>query len=352
MKTRFIIVFLALAPVFSFAAADSVLFSSKEPTHIEVNNRILANVNGKAISVYDLMKKMDVTFYKQYPQYASAVEARYQFYKMSWKTTLHELIDKELIMLDAKEIGLPVSAGDIRQDMETIFGPNIHANLDNLGMTFEEAESILKDEIIIRRMLQARVGMKASNNVTPIVIKQAYETYAKNNLIPPEFIYKVITIRDPNEKNGLNAAQEALRLLREERIPLEILEQSITTSGVMSPKGKVSVSDEMRHADKDISESYREALAHIYPGDYSDPQVQISKQDKSKVFRIFYLKERKLGGQVPFKEVENKIKEELLSASYHKETDDYLQKMREHFHINIQEIEQTIPVNFDPFVMK
>lgn len=341
----------AFMPALELTAMESLL-SSREPTHIEVNNRILANVNGKPITVYDVMKKMDVTFYKQYPQYASSVEARFQFYKMSWKNSLQEVIDKDLIMLDAQEVGLPVSAGDIRQDMETIFGPSIHANLDKLGMSFAEAESILKDEITIRRMLQARVGMKAARNVTPQTIKQAYETYAKNNMIPPAFTYTVITIRDPDDSSGYNAAMEALRLLREEKTPLDTLEPAVLATGLMGKKGKITVSKEMSHTDKEINESYKEVLATLENSAYSEPKVQISKQDNSKVFRIFYLKEKKEGGQVPFKDVENKIKEELLSTAYQKETEEYLDRMREHFHIDMQEIEQAIPPNFEPFSLK
>lgn len=346
MKKLFLLVALVL-PFLNFA--ESSLLSMRDPTHIEVNNRILANVNGKPISVYDVMKKMDMLFYKQYPHYASSVEARFQFYKISWKNTLQEVIDKELIMLDALEVGLPVSAGDVRQDMESVFGPNIHANLDKLGMTFLEAEAILKDEITIRRMLQARVGMKAARNVTPQLIKGAYDNFTKNNPIPPEFAYTVITIRDPNETAAKAAAKESLKLLRDEHLDLEKLESSITTLG---PKGKITVSKEMRHTDKEISDSYKEVLETLEAGSYSEPSIQISKQDNSKVFRIFYLSEKKEAGQVPFKDLENRIKEELMNASYHKETDEYLQRMREHFHIDLKEIEHATPANFEPFALK
>lgn len=342
-----------LSPAVSFAkGGDSPLMTSKPATHIEVNNRILANVSGKAISVYDLMKKMDVLFYRQYPQYASSIEARYQFYKMSWKGTLYELIDKELIMLDAKEVGFNVSTGDIRQEMETVFGPNIHANLDKLGMSFEEAESILRDEIIIRRMLQARVGTKASRNVTPQVIKLAYEEYAKKNPIPPQYSYTVITIRDPSEPHAMEASNTALRLLRDEKKPLAELESALATAGILSPTGKVTVSKEMTHTDKDISPAYKEALEPLAAGEFSSPKVQTTKQDNTKVVRIFFLKEKKEGGVVPFKEVEAKIKDELISGSYRKETDEYLQKMREHFHIDLDEIDAAIPAQFDPFSLK
>src|ERR1700733_15248143 len=79
------------------AVNESLLLSSQEP-QIVVNNRIIAKINGKPISVMDLMKKMDILFYRQYPQYASLVMARYQFYQANWSYVLSEMIDKELIL--------------------------------------------------------------------------------------------------------------------------------------------------------------------------------------------------------------------------------------------------------------
>ena len=59
--------------------ADSLLLGAEQPAHVIVHNRILAKVNGKAISVVDIMKKMDILFYREYPQYTSSSQARFQF---------------------------------------------------------------------------------------------------------------------------------------------------------------------------------------------------------------------------------------------------------------------------------
>ena len=72
---------------------------------------------------------------------------------MSWKSALEEIIDKELILADAQESKIEVSSGDVRQEMERSFGPNIIANLDKAGISFEEASKIMQEEIIIRRMI-------------------------------------------------------------------------------------------------------------------------------------------------------------------------------------------------------
>ena len=115
--------------------ADMYVMGQSRERHVNVNNRILAVVNGKPLSVYDVMKKMDVHFYRQFPEYASSAEARHQFYQAQWKNMLRDLVDKELILADAESAKVEVSAGDVRQEMENMFGPNIIANLDKLGMT-------------------------------------------------------------------------------------------------------------------------------------------------------------------------------------------------------------------------
>src|SRR5580658_6057552 len=80
-----------------YALKNEPLFQmNHEEPKIFVNNRILAKLNGKPISTYDLMKKMDLTFYREYPQYTSSTDARFQFYQMSWRYVLEEMIDKAL----------------------------------------------------------------------------------------------------------------------------------------------------------------------------------------------------------------------------------------------------------------
>jgi hypothetical protein len=108
MKKIILSLFLSLA-LFNHPSLEALrneaLFDAnkKNGPKIVINNRILGRVNGKPISTYDLMKKMDVSFFRQYPEYASSIEARFQYYEMVWKSALAEMIDKQLILADAQE---------------------------------------------------------------------------------------------------------------------------------------------------------------------------------------------------------------------------------------------------------
>ena len=119
---------------------------------IGINNRVLASVNGNVISVIDVKKKMDMIMYQSYPQYLGVAEARYEFYNSHWKEVLSDLIDRELMIADSEEKGFPISSGDVREELEEIFGPDVMFNLDNAGLTLDEAWQMVKADIIIRRM--------------------------------------------------------------------------------------------------------------------------------------------------------------------------------------------------------
>lgn len=108
-----------------------------------VNNRILAKVNGKAISVIDVMKKMDMLFYRQFPEYTYLLHQHaFNFIMSIGNMFSDDLIDKEVILADAEEHKMPLTNGSIRQEMELLFGPNIIANLDKIGMSYDEAYKI------------------------------------------------------------------------------------------------------------------------------------------------------------------------------------------------------------------
>lgn len=328
-------------------AAEPFLYGPEENFKIVVNNQILAKVNGKAISVFDVMKKMDMLFYRQFPEYTSSVQARYQFYLVSWKRVLQDLIDKELIMADANESKLQVSGGDIRQEMELLFGPNIHANLDKVGLSFDEAYKMVYGDIVLKRMLYLRAHVKALKSVTPQAIRKAYEEHAEATKTPATWAYTIVSIRDPNPSLGAEAANQAYRLLKEENLSIDQLKKSMALLASVSSTSTVTISEEIRNTDTELSPQYRDILSSLTGGTFSHPVAQKSRQDGSIVFRIFYLKELLPSQKVSFEQVENELKDKLLDEASSKETQEYLKKLRKHF--DLQDNMKTGTGDFKPF---
>jgi len=344
--------FLTLSTSLSGLKSEGMLKTATEPK-IFVNNRILAKVNGKPISTYDVMKKMDIIFFKQYPEYMSSTEARYQFYLYNWNHELEEMVTKELILADAKESKVEVSGGDLRQEMESMFGPNIIANLDKIGMSYDEASKIVEGDILIKRMLSGRVNNKAMGQVTPSKVRAAYEEYIQNpeNIAQDMWHYRAITIKERDLKKTEESAKVAYELLKS-GIPLDDFVNTIKEkNNIPGRKGKLTLSEMIQSNDKELSSTYRDVLSKLVKGQFSEPFSVKSRIDKTTVFRILFLEE-KIKGEVPtYKELEPKLKDKLLNVTYDKESELYVEKLKNHFHMRDSDLKAMLPQDYQPFVL-
>lgn len=343
---HFLVAFAALSSTIPLAAEPS-LFRS-QPEKIHVNNRVLATTNGKIITVMDVMKKMDIVFYRNFPEYASSVPARLQFYQTNWSDVLQDLIDKELVMADAEEMKLPLTNGDVRQEMEEIFGPDIIHNLDRAGLTYDEAWNSIKGDIIIRRMLYYRVNTKAQAQATPQAIQTAYEQYAKENVRPKEWTYYMISVRDEQDEKGAKIANQIYQQLQKTPVKIETLQDNLK-KWLGDNIAQVNVSTKFSHMENEVSDENKQILATLSPGNYSKPIAQKSRATKSTVYRLFYLDSMNPGGAPPFDEVKDEIKSYLTDEAISKETASYLERLRAHFGVDKINARETLPADFEPF---
>lgn len=338
------------------AIKNEPLFASgnkQEEPKIYIDNRILIRVNGKPISTYDLMKRMDVLFYRQYPEYTTSIVARAQYYEMSWKYVLQELIDKELILADAEESKVTVTSGDVRQEMEASFGPNIIANLDKAGITFEEASKMTQDEIIMQRMISGRVYAKARWQVTPMKVRRAYEEFIQDpaNTRLTQWTYRIVTIKEQTMQKTEETAKAAYQMILE-GVPLDQLPEKLKGANLIGKKGKVTISNSIKQNDQELAKEYSKTLASLNPGNFSQPFPHRSRATRTTVFRILFLEEKIPGGLPSFKEMEIILKDKLLDKAVDAETDLYLQKLRHHYHIGKNDVDDFIPANYQPFVLR
>lgn len=333
----------------SLAAEPSLLGGA--PTQIVVNNRVLAYINGKPITVIDLMKKMDMQFLRQFPEFTSSSPARYQYYLVNWRHVLQELIDKQLVLADAEEMKVPLSAGDVRQEMEELFGPNIIENLDKIGLSFDEAFKIVQGDILIRRMMMHRVNSKAFRFLTPQAIRTAYEDFSKKNVKQETWHYQVVTIRNLSTTLGENTSQNAYKLLTEEQVSLQDLIKTLQEKEMIQ-KSRITVSEPFYHIESELSDFVKNSLKEMAPNTYSKPVMQKSRTDKNMLYRIIYLQEKVPGGAIPFAEIENQLKDQLYEKAVAKESEAYLKKLHGHYFIKDTYISDNVPESFQPFELK
>ncbi len=309
-----------------------------ETQDLVINNRVLLKVEGKPISVMDVVKKMDLLFYRQYPEYASSTAARYQYYLNSWRPMLESVIDDYLIMADSKEKKVTVNDGETRQELERLFGPDVVLNLDKAGMTFEEAFELLKRELTVDRMTSMMVHSKAIVGVHPKVMKKRYEKMREANPPLNYWVFRILSIRGEGHQN---VAKEAHRLMTEQNVAFEDLISQLQAQGT-----EIAYSDEYRQKESDLSQNYKSVLEKLAIGGGSAP---ISNQRLS---RLFCLKNIEKVNPPTFKETEEKIKGELMQELVGRYDEEYRKKLRAEYGLKGNYLDQLMPKGQLPFVLR
>ncbi|GAB4226183.1 MAG: hypothetical protein Tsb0021_02010 [Chlamydiales bacterium] len=321
-------------------------------TEIIVNNRVITNVNDKPITVMDLMKRMDMTFYSQFPEYAGSVAARYQFYTTQWKAQLKDLIDRELVLADAASSKIEVTNADIRKEIELSFGPNVFTNLDKAGLSFEEAWALIRDDIMLRRIMMARVNMKAMRFTNPLNIRHAYEEYTEKNYQPETWTYQMVSVKSADPDQSQSIAEQIHSLLENAAITIDDISSKLSEHISIDPSISVNVTNPISQTNGEINPQYKDIIAQLEPGTFSPPISQKSRKENKIIHRIFYLNEAAQGGVLPLPKVANELRDKILHEAISEETDRYIKKLRKEYGFENHQVIGNLPENFQPFILK
>lgn len=318
----------------------------KRKGDLYIHNQVLARVHGKIITVLDVVRLLDYAFERDYPQYIDQPEARLEFYSYNWKYILQDLVDRELILADAKGVNMPVSTGDVRKEMEYLYGPNVLETLENRGMNYNETWEQVRLDITFRRMLGARVNSLAAMEIGPKRLKEAYQGYLEENAGAATWFYRVISIRHPSEESSLELAKAAKKLLDSGEVDVEALASHFQNQEGVSEDLRIAVSDLFEKNKDDLSPLHGELLCDLEPGMYSEPKVQTSR-GKEKVVRIAYLDRAQGPDLKSFEEMESTLSDQLFQQFMAKESKSYLKGLRKKF--DVEEVSQLDHLTQNPF---
>jgi SurA N-terminal domain len=329
--------------------ADAPMPPPDEPsTELVIYNRILAKVNGKTISVIDVMKRMDLFLQKHYPHLSDSKMARHQFYSTQWQDYLTQMIDTELMLADAEKLEMKISDADVREEILNRFGPVIMPTLDQLALSYEECRQMIHDEMVVQRMQWFRVHSKVLSNVNSQDVKDAYKHYCSEHPELEEWRYQVLSIRSPNKTASELLAAKAFDLLQTK------LDLSSISDELKAPSEDVTiaVSPEVQADERTISSAHKEVLKTLAENAFSPPIAQTSRLDNSVVYRIFHLKNHSKSVTPPFEKMAETLKEQLLQEAAHKETVQYILKLRERFGYDEEHMMEALPDDFQPFALR
>ncbi len=348
MKNRFIT--LAATLLLSNGVCQMPSFHSQQSETYEIvmNNRLLVKINGKTFSVMDVRKKMDLFLHEHHPESLSSTLLRYQFYSQNWRHTLQEMIDNELIKMEAVTFNINISEGDIRQEMDKRFGPNIIKRLDEISLGYDEAKELIHDDIVVRNMSWFRIWAKVLQDVTPETVKGQYETYLAKLPLKDEWVYKMASLRGADESSdAAKKAHEILLLAGESSSNKEV--KGFT--GLLPSNTSLSVSDSITVASKDLAPEILKAIESLPLNTYSEPIPQKSRTDGTTVYRMFYVIDHKKDTPPPFEELSSKIHETLVQKYGDLQREEYFSKLRKKFLCDDLVVKNLFPANYQPFAL-
>ncbi len=318
---------------------------------IIVQNRVLVSVNGKNITVVDVMKKMDVFLARNYPEMANSPTQRHQYYASNWRPMLNQMIENILIIADAEKLELKISDAEVREKIHNRFGPNVMASLDEVGITLDEAWDMIYSEMAVQRMTWHRVYSKAMQRIGPQAIKSAYKEFLVKNPPQDEWKYQVLSIRASTEKIGSVYAQKAYALIRNEPLSFETLAKQLTEEKDRDSSLKIKVSEEYNVESSSLSSAVKTILTSLSPNTYSEPIAQVSRRDKSTVHRIYYLKDHVIHAPPRFNSKVDGLHDDLVQKEIELELPLYISKLRQKFNFDESQLDE-LPGNFQPFSLK
>lgn len=328
--------------------ADTPILQQEEAGDLIIYNRILAKVSGKTISVIDVMKRMDMFLQKHYPQLANSKAARYQFYSSQWRDYLAQMIDQELILADAEHLQVKITEAEVREEILNRFGPNTMPILDSMGLTYEETKNMIRDEMLVQRMLWFRVNSKALSSVNSSDVKVAYRQFCEKNPELEEWQYQVLSIRSPQKEVSEDLAKRAFDLLHTK------LDLSAVSEQILAPEGTatITLSPDLQADEKSISSSHKSVLKNLTENTFSEPIAQVNRIDNSVVYRIFYLKKHSKRVLPSFEKMAEELKEQLLQEAANAENTHYIKKLRNRLGYDEKHMLESLPPDFQPFALR
>jgi len=339
--------------VFSNVSFDTPSPIAPAAPSFVINNRPLIKINGKIISLMDVVKKMDIFIYEHFPDVKGSPAKLFQFYSSQWRTTLDDMIFNELIIADGESKQIKISDGDVREQMEKRFGPNIISNLSKLNLNYEEVREMMHDELLVRQLQGMKIYSKAQLSITPSRVKQEYMTQLEKNPTRDEWTYQVFSVRgkDPTAcKSIIEKASSDLKLSSTKLA--SIYENAKEMPDVLNKNVAINLSKDFIVDSKNLSDEHKKILSTLNENEFSAPISQTSKMDNSNVYRIFHLKSKKLLSAPSFNEKSEELEMQLLNEAAQKEREFYKSKLLSKFGITKEYIKEMIPDEYQPFTIR
>lgn len=336
---KFLPLFLAL-----FLGSSSMYAQSK-PREIVADGRMLALIRNHGITVADVMKKLDVAFYQQYPQFRDSSSHRLQFYDAHWKEALQEMIERQLIVLFAEDNHMTLSHGEVREELEEMFGPNTLLNLYDAHISLDEAYEFVRQDIIARRVLQFYVRMPVQAQITPQKILDVYKAEYEERGKEEKISWQVLSLRAPSNSPVEKKFAQLVEALQIHDTTFEQAQVGLPEHWelTLSP---LFVTDVAK-----LASSVRSVLDAQPIQKWTAPiQVKESKEGFVK-WSSYLVVHRAQGEKIPMSQVEQEIQMNLFEPLYAEKKRDFVQDLAKKYEVLMFLKEQEMS-SYHPFRLR
>lgn len=339
---------LLIANQFQIPAFGANYLKNKNNIKIIVNNRPLVKIHDKIITVLDIKKKMDLFLQENHPEALSSDILRYQYYVQNWRSVLEDAINTELMKMEAEEIEYKIPDTEITQELEKRFGPNVYDKIDQYGLTFDEARSIVYDDLISKILSWYRVWARTNQLVSPDVVRKAYEDHIASLQLSDECGYQILTVRGGSIQDTESVSKNAYNYLSTH--PNSTFADVIQSIKSTIPEGvTINVSETYESKINDLSREYASILKRLPIKAFSEPVKLVSRIDGSTSFRIFQLMDLIKSEPPEFEALSEGLKSRLFEEIGSKQREEYLAKLRKRFYCEDLVVSKLFPPSYQPF---
>ena len=307
---------------------------------IAIENRVLSTVRGQIITVVDVMKKLDMLFYQQFPQYRGSIEAKFEFYTTNWRRIFEDLVDRQLVLAWAEDREYHVSNGELREELEQMFGPNVMMNLYEAGLSVHEVQEMMRADILMRRVIGFYVRMPVMSAITPEVIRVEYARQYEEAKKRTMWAWKSVTICAKEGDCSKGVAQKIAGELKK-----------TSPEQIKLPEKIELFSSETFHSkNEELASSLQELFQNLPEGSYSEPVEFVSRSSSAKSWRC-YLVEKKEHETLPsFSQLEEVLREHLAAPEVEEKSKEFFTNLRKQYHVQ-QFFSSDKIVAFEPFAL-
>ena len=283
-------------------------------------DKIVAIVDREVITWSELYKRMEFEYYDKLQSLSPS--ERKNFLKMYEKDYLEKMIDIKVQLKEAEKLGISVNEDEINKAIQEIrkkynlTKEQFIETIEKQGLSFEEYKLIIKEQIIINKLVGYVVRSKIM--VTEEEIDK-YINQHKEEFLSEGYVLRQIFIS--TEKKGYKKKlREVLKLLKNGK-PFDLVAKMYSEGPNAILGGKMGFVKK-----EDLDKKFIIALDKLLEGEYTKPLWT------NKGVHILYLEQR-IKSETALRD---KVREKLIDIKLNKELKQWIRSLRKGYFIEIK----------------